>query len=430
VNRIVKKSGRRALPVLALFGALSMGLIATNADAAIVTASEFDSQTLRPVGRFASAQVKAQPAEANRLSVTLGGGPGRYLLQVRDDGEAITAGSGCSGGGAVGSVVSCVLGVQPGSVTVVLGNGGATLDAGTLPGSVFVWAGAGNDSIVTGSGADAYFPTRCGPDRPPIVACDAELRDGSTGEDRILTGAGDDWAELGNGSTELRAGPDDDWAIANASANGPDTIDLEDGGHDVADYRLRQQPLTYFADELANDGESGEGDAVLNAEYFAGGNGDDLLVGDASDDLLFGASGADLLIGNAGDDWLIGEQGREDDLGFVKGVDITSFRFSYPIPGPLDVDPGADRALGGEGDDRLYLDKGSDTGYGGPGDDQLRGDAGADLLYGRSGRDSLYGSDGRDRLFGQRGVNRLDGGANRDRCRGGSRVSTLLRCEW
>lgn len=390
--------------------ALAAMVLATTASAATVSAGEYPG-IKAPEQRYATATVEARADEANRLSIALAAESGRYLLRVQDTAEPVLAGKGCEGGGAAGAVVTCPLSVESVSVTVILGNRGSAVDAGSFAGPLYVRGGSGDDSVVTGSGPDSFFPNRCGPDRPPIIDCDPELGDGNTGTDRISTGAGEDWLELGNGSSEVRTGPDDDWVIATAAPNGRDLIDLEAGEGDVADYRLRREPLSYIADDLANDGAAGEEDTVLGAEFFAAGAGDDLLVGDGGADYLFGGGGDDLLVGRGGADVLVGEHGEEDDLGFVAGVDVTRFRVSYPTPLPLEFRAGGDTARGGAGNDRLYLDGGDDRGFGGPGADRIWGDS------------------GRDRLIGQRGRNRLDGGAERDLCRGGSRRSVVLRCE-
>lgn len=411
-GEVVNRSGfdwKCSLVVGQVLGVVAMMLAAT-ASAATVTASE--GRLFKPPNQlYATATVEARADEANRLSITLTGEPGRYLLRVRDDAEPILTGKGCEGGGAAGAVVTCAVSVQPGSVTVVLGNGGSAVDVGSFPGAVFVWGGSGDDSVATGSGSDSFFPTRCGPNTLPILHCNPELGDGTTGTDRVFTGAGEDWLELGNGSSQVRTGSDSDWVIATATPNGRDLIDLQEGGSDVADYRLRHEALTYVADDLANDGAVGEEDAVLGAEFFAAGAGDDLLVGDDSADYLFGGGGDDLLIGKNGADVLVGEHGEEDNLGLVAGVDVTRFRASYPAPFTPELDVGNDTARGGEGNDRLYLDGGNDRGFAGPGADRIWGDA------------------GRDRLLGQRGLNRLDGGADRDRCRRGSQRSIILDCE-
>lgn len=385
-------------------------LLAATASAATVTTSEGRAPK-PPSPLYATATVEARADEANRLSITLAGEPGRYLLRVSDDAEPILAGNGCEGGGAAGAVVTCAVSVRPGNVTVVLGNGGSTVDAGSFPGAVFVWGGSGDDSVATGSGSDSFFPTRCGPNTLPILHCNPELGDGTTGTDWVSTGAGEDWVELGNGLSQVRTGSDSDWVIATATPNGHDLIDLQEGESDVADYRLRREALTYVADDLANDGAIGEEDTVLGAEFFAAGAGDDLLVGDGGADYLFGGGGDDLLIGKNGPDVLVGEHGEEEGLGFVAGVDVTRFRASYPAPYALDVEAGNDTVRGGRGDDRLYLGGGNDRGLGGPGADRIWGDA------------------GRDRLLGRRGRNWLNGGGGRDRCLGGSRRSIVLGCE-
>ncbi len=392
-----------------IVGAALLMLTAT-AGAATVTAGEGLPFKL-PRYAYAWARVEAQPDEANRLAVWVTGEPGRYVIRVRDAAEPIQAGYGCAGGGAAESVVTCDVNVQPGSVEVVLGNRDSAVDASSLSGAVNVWGGSGDDSVMTGSGPDSFFPTRCGPNTLPFLHCDPELGDGNTGTDHVSTGVGEDSLELGNGSSEVRTGPDDDRVMVPAAPNGHDLIDLGAGKGDVADYHLRREALTYVADGLANDGAAGEHDAVLGAEFFAAGAGNDLLIGDGGTDYLFGGGGMDTLSGKDGDDVLVGEYGEGDNLGFVAGVDVTSFRYSSRTPHALNLEVGNDRVRGGRGNDHLYLDGGNDRGFGGPGADKIWGDA------------------GRDRLLGQRGRNRLDGGPARDRCRGGSQSSVIVRCE-
>lgn len=402
-------SGRRWLIALLAIGATTM-VPAASAGAAFVTAFE-EPLFKTPGARYASARVEAQRGESNRLSIVLAGEPGRYLLQIRDDAEPIQAGDGCKGGGAPGTLVSCPLTVVPGSVTVVLGNLGSAVDASSFPSGIEVWGGSGDDSVATGDGGDQFFPTRCGPNLPPLAKCDPELGDGNTGADRIATGIGRDSLILGDGPSLAFTGPGDDHVLATAAPNGPDTIDLGEGEHDVADFKLRRTGLSYTADDLANDGAPGEGDAILGAEVFASGGGGDLLIGDGDGDYLIGSGGSDLLIGEGGDDWLFGETGAGSRLNLVDGFTLNSFRYDYEKMRKLRHLAGGDKALGGLGNDQLHLDGGGDRGFGGPGADLIRGNG------------------GRDRLFGQPGRNRVDGGAERDRCRGGGRGSVVRHCE-
>ena len=75
--------------------------------------------------------------------------------------------------------------------------------------------------------------------------------------------------------------------------------DMMDGGTgvDTASYATRILDLNVTAfDGVANDGEAGEGDNVLNSvENVVGGKGNDSLVGNASDNLLAGNGGNDTL---------------------------------------------------------------------------------------------------------------------------------------
>ena len=102
-------------------------------------------------------------------------------------------------------------------------------------------------------------------------------------------------------------------AIDIQTANAPDGADDIVGGVGVADlatYVSRDGDVTYTGDDdLANDGESAEGDDVhSDVEWFYGGAGDDELTG--TDNLLGGFNdlrgmmGDDTVFALAGDDWL------------------------------------------------------------------------------------------------------------------------------
>lgn len=73
-----------------------------------------------------------------------------------------------------------------------------------------------------------------------------------------------------------------------------------------------------------------------------------LLANDGAD-YLFGGGGDDSLFGKDGADVLVGENGKEDNLGFIAGVDVTRFRASYPTPLPLGLEAGDDTARSGAG---------------------------------------------------------------------------------
>jgi len=119
----------------------------------------------------------------------------------------------------------------------------------------------------------------------------------------------------------------------------------------------------------------------------SGGN-DDLRGGDGND-LMFGEAGADKLFGGQGDDTLSG------------GLDN-------------------DKILGGAGDDELSGGQGKDKLLGGGGDDTLSGDQGADYLHGGKGDDAMAGGEGDDKLVGGQGSDTISGGAGDDHMWGGN----------
>jgi len=103
------------------------------------------------------------------------------------------------------------------------------------------------------------------------------------GDDNIQSYAGDDLIYAGPGDDKVRSGPDNDVVYA-----GPgDDYVLAGGGDDYV--------------------YAGSGD-----DYVSGGDGNDRLYGEAGNDRLYGDDGNDSLYGGAGDDVIKGERG--DDI--------------------------------------------------------------------------------------------------------------------
>ena len=102
---------------------------------------------------------------------------------------------------------------------------------------------------------------------------------------------------------QLDAGPPADSA-------GPDTL-IGGEGFDTVDYGQRTEPLSITLDEVANDGEQGEGDDVRpDVEHVVGGPGNDTIIGTALADTLEGRGGDDRITGLPGDDTLLGGNGE------------------------------------------------------------------------------------------------------------------------
>ncbi|KAA1419498.1 hypothetical protein F0U44_13800 [Nocardioides humilatus] len=122
----------------------------------------------------------------------------------------------------------------------------------------------------------------------------------------VWTGSGDDvLSAYGRTGARLHGGEGDDTLSGWTGANVLDGGD----GVDTVTYADSAGAVTVDLDGVADDGEAGEGDAVVDVENIVGGPGDDVLSGDSSANTLLGGSGDDFLIGGDGDDVLDGEAG-------------------------------------------------------------------------------------------------------------------------
>ncbi len=207
-------------------------------------------------------------------------------------------------------------------------------------------------------------------------------------------------------------------------------------------------------------------------ENAIGGNGNDLLTGNAVANSLAGGSGNDTLNGGAGNDTLNGNTGNDSmsggtgndtyivDSSFDKAIEnsnegtdtvqssitntlgsnlenltltgtavingtgnttnntITGNSVANEIYGGL----GADSIYGGAGND--ILDGGTLTSYDSS-NDKLYGQTGDDELWGGTGLDYLDGGDGADLLWGWNGTDTLLGGSGNDDLYGGAGNDTL-----
>ena len=205
--------------------------------------------------------------------------------------------------------------------------------------------------------------------------------DGGAGEDELIGGG----ARSGN---LLDGGP------------GADILE----GRATANYDRRTNPVTVtVGDDLANDGEAGEGDFV-SSEIIAvfGGEGDDDLTilnspGVQERTELIGGGGSDTLsilrhpfggslFGGGGPDTIRNEAKN----GLVHGANGDDLIFGGDGPQALWGEGGDDALRGLDGDDFLLGNRGADIFLPGPGNDSVAGGHGPDTIFARDGqRDSL-----------------------------------------
>jgi Ca2+-binding RTX toxin-like protein len=292
-------------------------------------------------------------------------------------------------------------------------------------------------------------------------------KDRLTSIENVNTGGGDDTIvgvetgsviDPGGGADAVTGGAGDDFV--QAGDNSSDTIALG-AGSDTVSYEQHNGPVTVDLSDTEADGPSEGGDSLSGVENALGTPGTDVLVGDDGPNILVGLNGEDRLSGGGGDDALYGE-GRAEDFS-REGRD----EFGRPTPRNLcECGSNGDRLNGGDGADLLEGGLDSDKLDGGVGDDTIRGDlpkslggkspgrdivdyssrtgdvaasvgtgggegaesdkytqvegirggSGDDTLTGRAKkRDRLFGGAGGDTLRGKTGKDRLFGQAGRDR---------------
>ena len=188
-----------------------------------------------------------------------------------------------------------------------------------------------------------------------------DVMSGSLADDIIQGRGGADTMTASLGADKLDGGEGNDTFTADPSSDDY----TGGGGTDTVDYSERLKPLEVTLNNVADDGQDGEGDNVRSdVENVLGGKKDDVIRGtDAANDLR-GGPGDDKLTGFGGKDTLVG-----------------------------DVDQ-----------DQLYGGNNEDTLYGGEGMDRLDGGADPDTLHGQNGPDTLLGGTGNDKLNGQAGI--------------------------
>jgi Ca2+-binding RTX toxin-like protein len=282
----------------------------------------------------------------------------------------------------------------------------------TVPFAVTVFGDNGDDTITGSAGPDCLH----GNDDNDTV--DGGAGGDTTNEEGVDGGPGDDTLSGGAGVDFLNGGDGVDIYNEGTAANGADTIgqgtldcgngNVGDGVDDTVNYGGRTAAVTADNDDVADDGEAGEGDNINSAvDNIAGGSGNDTLSGNGNDNVLTGNGGNDALDGNG-------------------GTDTASYSTATAA---VTVDLTAGTATGGAGSDTLAEiedvngsnfndtltgNSSSNTLDGLGGDDLINGAGGSDTEEGGSGNDTFNQGDttnGGDDILGEAGLDWVNYGA-------------------
>jgi Ca2+-binding RTX toxin-like protein len=283
------------------------------------------------------------------------------------------------------------------SGTVLLGNGN---DQITPAASVDVFGGNGTDTV-----SYSFFPSGA------AVSLDDVANDGggSNIHSDVENIIGTDHNDVLTGSATSNH---IDGLEGNDLIDGGLGADVLDGGlgTDAVSYADRTANLSVRLDGLANDGQAGEADNLLQVENVTGGSGNDVLVGDLFRNVLSGGPGNDSIAGLGQDDVLAGGPGR-DILDAGQGTDTVTY-VDHAGPVTASLDGIANDGQAGEGDNVLN----AENIIGGSGNDTLTGNAGPNILRGLAGNDRLFGLAGNDTLIGSEGTDTAAGGTGTDTC--------------
>ncbi|WP_139261206.1 calcium-binding protein [Fibrobacter sp. UWOV1] len=313
--------------------------------------------------------------------------------------------------------------------------------------TVFIWGGAGNDTIIGADGLNIIFgdigTVRKNDDKYII---EANVDPGVAGNDIILGGSKKDIIFGGAGDDQIDGGAGADFIFG-------------DGGRYDETGSIPQIDRTDISLDGGNDTLIG-GDGN---DAIYGGGGDDHVDGGAGNDEIYGERGHDRIMGGSDDDTIHGGDGM--DIVFGDRINSTPMDLAAPFA----VDMSADKktaafsqefidaqfkngtsasedefkiklvdelnnpvkyaqeikaAINDDNNDDFadyssdLKTNGSDTIYGDDGNDLLFGDDGADNTDG--GADKIYGGIGNDIIDGDGGNDTISGGIDNDLIYGGA----------
>jgi Ca2+-binding RTX toxin-like protein len=326
-----------------------------------------------------------------------------------------------------------------GNDAVVDGGGADEIYAGLGDDTVLLSADGASDTVLGGGGADsirvhetamgstAGNQVFAGEGNDTIDGSTLLGNPGSTLNDTLAGGGGDDVVLGGAGNNELYGGDGNDTIGDLEGADtvyagfGNDTV-FSGAGSDLLfggggnDYILN---LTHLDQTVGDTVFGGEGnDTIVGSFAFGGADDDYVAVFGPSDGQVAGGAGNDTVLGGGGADTLYGGEGNDIIEGGVDGGDQLYAGAGNDTLTAYDADTlfgaggddvvsvkGAAEAYGGDGNDSLAVTSGSDAASlnGGTGADTLKGGAGKDTLSGGADEvgDVMFGGAGADLFFGR-----------------------------
>jgi Ca2+-binding RTX toxin-like protein len=290
------------------------------------------------------------------------------------------------------------------------GAGGVSIDlhGRTLTGAATdetIMAGAGADMLDGGGhggGGDtvSYASSAFGVSVDFALFGTAQLGNGDARGDVLsnfqnVIGSGLEDRLTGDGNANTISG-----GAGNDLINGGGGIDVLDGGAGSDTVSFAGMAAGVVATLGASGvqtvvhGGTAEGSKIANFENIVGGDGNDILTGNAFANTLTGGVGDDVLIGGAGADHLDGSSGSDTAsyAGSAAGVTVNLNLSTAQLgagDATGDVLVNIDNLIGSGQADTLTGDLNGNTIDGGLGNDTIEGGAGADVLIGGGGIDTL-----------------------------------------
>jgi Ca2+-binding RTX toxin-like protein len=262
---------------------------------------------------------------------------------------------------------------------------------------------AGNDVILGTPGPDRIFA--------------------GGGNDIVCAGAGNDVVDGGAGNDRVDAGAGNDTVIARA---GNDVV-IGGAGSDTVSYAGNPVAVRVNLAGSGAQNTAGAGiDAIVGTENLFGGNGNDILTGNAAgnrisagpgNDRVDGAAGNDRIDAGSGNDTVVARVGNDTVIG-GPGIDVVSYAGNPAAVrvnlgtaarqntrgAGLDILTGTENLVGGNGSDILTANAAGNRITAGPGNDRIDGGPGNDRVDGGQGNDTVIARVGNDTSIGGPGI--------------------------